>query len=260
MNSDAEQVWSILLPAFLVGLLVLSTHIPLGREVLNRGIIFLDLAVAQMAAFGLILANQLGKAFGGDYGHPFMTQSAAICSAVLGASLLYAFRRWAAPVQEALIGVMFMLAASGGILLLAADPHGGERLRDLLAGQILWVDYPEMAVALLVYMSIWGILYWAPRLVQGYGFYPLFAVAVTVSTQLVGIYLVFASLIIPALASQSARKPLRSAFGVGITGYSLGLWLSLWWDLPSGALITWTLGLTGLLYASSLALKKNALR
>ena len=131
----------IVLPAFLAGLLVLTTHIPLGAQVLKRGIVFIDLAIAQIAALGVIIASALDMD-----PHGWTMQAAAGVAAVLGALLLtWTERRWP-DVQEAQIGVLFVLAATAGLLLVAHNPHGGEHLQDLLAGQILWVSYDQLVM------------------------------------------------------------------------------------------------------------------
>ena len=231
--------WTILGPPLLAGLLVLATHVPLGTQVLDRGIVFIDLAIAQIAGLGVIAANALGMPDGG-----LAVQVAAVCAALLGALLLTWTERRAPQQQEALIGVMFILAACAGILLLANNPRGGEHLKDLLVGQILWVNTTQLMwlafVSLLVLVAL--ILGWVSRLGR-FGFYGFFALAVTASVQLVGVYLVFASLIIPALAAGKRRGPRRYqvAYVVGALGYALGLMLSALFDLPSGALIVWTL-------------------
>src|SRR4051812_17437358 len=117
----------IVLPAFVAGLLVLATHIPLGAQVLRRGIVFIDLAIAQIAALGVILA---GSADLDPQG--WTVQLAAGLAAVFGAVLLtWTEKRWP-EVQEAQIGVLFILAATAGLLLVAHNPHGGEHLQDLL--------------------------------------------------------------------------------------------------------------------------------
>ena len=121
------------------GLLVLATHVPLGMQVLDRGIVFIDLAIAQIAGLGVIAADALGMPDGG-----LAVQAAAVCAALLGALLLTWTERRAPQQQEALIGVMFVLAACAGILLLANNPHGGEHLKDLLVGQILWVNTAQL--------------------------------------------------------------------------------------------------------------------
>ena len=129
-------------------------------------------------------------------------QAAAALAALAGSLLLtWTERKWP-EVQEAQIGVVFVLAATGGILLLAKNPHGGEYLRDLLAGQILWVGYRQLAVPLAVSVLTLAVLWgWRERLPQ-LVFYVVFALAVTASVQLIGVYLVFATLIVPALGAR----------------------------------------------------------
>ncbi|HIP53207.1 MAG TPA: metal ABC transporter permease, partial [Chromatiales bacterium] len=185
---------SILAPAFVAGLLVLTTHVPLGQEVLRRGIIFIDLAIAQIAGLGVIATFRLGW-----QAHGWKVQLVAVASALAGAWLLSRLeRRWGRQ-QEALIGVTFVLAATASLLLLADNPHGGEHLRELLVGQILWVTWPQLLPTILVSAVILSLWFRFKRRLGDTGFYLLLALAVTVSVQLVGIYLVFASLIIPAL-------------------------------------------------------------
>lgn len=245
MNLDALDM-SILGPAFVAGLLVLATHVPLGQQVLARGIVFIDLAIAQIAGLGVIAADAMGREPQG-----FAVQAAAAGAALLGAMILtFTEKRWP-EVQEALIGVLFVLAASAGILLLASDPHGGEYLKDLLAGQILWVNYGQLLpVALLtaVILPLWFGL--GGRLGRA-GFYVMFAFAVTASVQLVGVYLVFASLIIPALAARfhAARRGLAVGYGVGVLGYALGIAFSAVTDLPTGAVVVCTLAVVAMVAA-----------
>jgi zinc/manganese transport system permease protein len=229
---------SILAPAFLAGLLVLATHVPLGREVLARGIIFVDLAVAQIAGLGVIGASAMGWETRG-----WATQIAAVGAALAGALLLrWIERRWS-DAQEALIGTLFVLAATGGILLLSHDPHGGEHLKDLLVGQILWVSYRQLIPVTLLYAIVLACWFLLPGIRRGAGFYLLFALTITASVQLVGVYLVFASLIIPALSvfSRHGSPRLRPAYTVGAVGYGLGLGASGLFDLPAGATVVWAL-------------------
>ena len=238
MNWSALD-WGILGPALIAGLLVLATHVPLGMQVLDRGIVFIDLAIAQIAGLGVIAADAFGLPEGG-----VAVQVAAVCAALLGAWLLTWTEKRAPQQQEALIGVMFILAACAGILLLSGNPHGGEHLKDLLVGQILWVNRTQLLwlaglSAVLLAALRFG---WVKRLGR-FGFYGAFALAVTASVQLVGVYLVFSSLIIPALGSRAhdGRRRYVVAYGVGVLGYGLGLALSALFDLPSGAVIVWTL-------------------
>ena len=236
-------VLSIIAPALLAGMLVLATHVPMGREVLRRGIIFIDLAVAQVAALGVIFAVNLHLGTDG-----WQVQGAAVTAALLGAGLLTWTERRFPDVQEALIGVLFVLAATGGILLLANNPHGGEQLKDLLVGQILWVSIASLWPVALLYAIVLALWFGLGARLGRVGFYLLFAVTVTASVQLVGVYLVFASLIVPALATRrlTGAAGLTAAFGVGAAGYATGLLLSAIFDLPSGALIVWTLAACGI--------------
>ena len=243
-----EIDFALLAPPLLAGLLVLATHVPLGAQVLRRGIVFIDLAIAQIAALGVIVAGLFSPEPGG-----WLVQGAAAVAAVGGAVLLtWTERRWPR-VQEAQIGTLFVLAATGGILLLAHNPHGGEHLRDLLAGQILWVSLPQLALPAAVSAAIVATMIALRGRLERLGFYLVFAFAVTVSVQLVGVYLVFASLIIPSLATRNYPRARQAAFAyvIGAAGYAAGLVLSAVFDLPSGALIVWCLaGLAIVAYAA----------
>jgi zinc/manganese transport system permease protein len=245
MSLDALDL-SILGPAFLAGLLVLATHVPMGQQVLARGIVFIDLAIAQIAGLGVIAADALGWEPQG-----MAVQIAAVGAALIGALLLtYTEKRWP-EVQEALIGVLFVLAACAGILLLAGNPHGGEHLKDLLVGQILWVSYGQLLPVALLTAVIVALWFGAGARLGRIGFYAMFAFAVTASVQLVGVYLVFASLIIPALASRfhRARRRLVIGYAIGVIGYATGLALSAVFDLPSGAVVVWALAVCGIAFA-----------
>lgn len=233
MNLENLEL-GILFPAFLAGLLVLATHVPLGQQVLNRGIVFIDLAIAQVAGLGVTAASAFGFEAEG-----WRVQAAAIGAALIAALLLTWMEKIWPEVQEALIGVLFVAAACVELLILANNPHGGEHLKDLLVGQILWVQPQQLipiAILYAVALAAWfGLRKWLGQI----GFYVLFALVVTQSVQLVGVYLVFASLIIPALAAKRFAQPWRLAVGyiVGLTGYVLGLIASSLFDLPTGAVV-----------------------
>ncbi len=169
-------------------------------------------------------------------------QVAALAAALAGALLLTWTERIWPDVQEAVIGVVFVLGATGSVLLLASNVHGSEHLRDLLVGQILWAQPSRLLWATLVYAAILALWFgWRQRLGRT-GFYVLFALAVTVSVQLVGLYLVFATLIVPPLATRAmVRGRLAAAWTLGAIGYAIGLLLSTALDLPSGPAIVWVL-------------------
>jgi zinc/manganese transport system permease protein len=243
VNFSAIEL-SILLPAFVAGLLVTATHVPLGMQVLARGIVFIDLAIAQIAGCGVLLADRFGFDAEG-----IAVQVAALVAALGGALLLtWTERNWP-DVQEAVIGVVFVLAATGGVLLLASNVHGSEHLRDLLVGQILWVQPSRLLWAAAVYALVLFAWFGFREHLGRTGFYALFALAVTVSVQLVGLYLVFATLIVPPLATRRATR-LRhaAAWTLGLAGYASGLLLSTAFDLPTGPVIVWMLVVLGLIW------------
>jgi zinc/manganese transport system permease protein len=232
--------WTIIGPALAAGLLVLGTHVPLGQMVLNRGIIFIDLAVAQVAGLGVIAAGTFGWE-----DHRWMVQIAAVSSALIaGIFLRWTEKRWPHS-QEALIGTLFVLAATGSILLLAENPHGGEYLKDLLVGQILWSTWSTLIPIVVVsagFLAVWLVL---RERIGGLVFYIAFAFVVTASVQIVGVYLVFASLIIPALSTRrmSGARRVCAGYLIGGLSYLAGIVLSAMLDLPTGAVIVWTMAL-----------------
>jgi zinc/manganese transport system permease protein len=233
---------SILLPAFAAGLLVTATHVPLGMQVLARGIVFIDLAIAQIAGCGVVLADRMGFEAEG-----IAVQIAAFAAALGGALLLTWSEKVWPDVQEAVIGVVFVMGATMSLILLASNPHGSEHLRDLLVGQILWAQPARLLWAFVVYAAILAAWFGFRERLGRAGFYVLFALAVTVSVQLVGLYLVFATLIVPPLATRRmARGRLPAAWAIGVVGYGAGLVVSTALDLPSGAVIVWTLVAAGL--------------
>ncbi len=243
--TDMAALFSILGPAFVAGMLVTAVLVPFGFEVLKRGIVFIDLAVAQIAGVGVIFADFLGWEPQG-----VAVQISALTAALATALVLtWTEKRWP-EVQEAIIGVVFVLGASGAILLLASNPHGGEHLKDLLVGQILWVNPGRLPLHALIYTAILAIWFGLGARLGRIGFYALFACAVTFSVQLVGLYLVFASLVLPALATYyTLRRRRLKAYSVGLLGYTLGLLASLWLDLPSGAMIVCAMALVAMLAA-----------
>jgi zinc/manganese transport system permease protein len=232
----------ILAYPLLAGVLVVLTHVPLGQEVLARGIIFMDIAVAQIAGLGVIAADVLGLE-----AHGWGVQVCAGGAALLGSlALNWTERRWP-EIQEALIGVFYVLASSAAILLLAAHPQGGDHLKDLLVGQIIWVLPREVLGHGLLYAALLVAWFGFRRRLGRPGFYVIFALAVTASVQLVGVFLVFGTLIVPALATRgwSGGRRLWISYGLGVLAYGLGLLISGWTDLPTGAVIVWTLAVLG---------------
>lgn len=246
---------SILAPAFVAGLLILSTHVPLGQVVLKRGIIFIDLAIAQIAGLGVLLAGVMGWE-----DTAWAVQISAVSAALIAAAgLNWTEKRWPHS-QEPLIGILFILAATGSILLLAENPHGAEHLKDLLVGQILWSTWNTLIPIALLYALLLTIWFKWHEHFGPLGFYVIFACVVTASVQLVGVYLVFASLIIPALATRRmhGNKRLFAGYLIGTVAFMVGIVLSVMFDLPTGAVIVWSMALLAMVagFAIAAAIKK----
>jgi zinc/manganese transport system permease protein len=223
--------------ALLFGLLALA---PLGAQVLARGVVFIDLAVAQAAAAAALWAGALVE-------HPdwLTTQAFAAGGAVLctGAVATLA-RRWPAQ-REALIGLLYVLGASIALLGARQDPHGRERLAELLAADVLWVQGPQ--VALLAVCAALVLLQGA-RLTRDRLFFPLFAVVASLAVPALGLFVVFAALIAPALWMR-AGAPRTVAWGGAMAACAAGLASSWAFDAPSGACVVLALAAFGTLSA-----------
>ncbi len=234
--------WSVLAIPLVAGLLVLLSHAPLGAQVLRRGIVFIDLAIAQVAALGVLMAGSLS--------HDAEAAWWPGTLAALGGAAFVAWlsKRWPAQ-REALIGLVYVTAAAMTILWVSADPHGAHKLKVMLSGDVLWVTAPSLLPLAVATAAFFAITRWLgpDSLARSTVFYPCFAVLVSLSVPLLGLYLVFSTLIVPALAARSSRHPGWHAAAVGGTGYALGLAASLAADLPSGPCIV-----VGLLLAAGL--------
>ena len=227
------ELLEIIGPAVVAGLMIALTHAPLGIEVLRRGIIFIDLAVAQIAGLGLVVGNM----FIHDPS-PWLIQLIALGCAV-AAGLFFRKVETAMPErQEAIIGCAFVLAASLALLLLADHPHGGDEVKHLLSGQMLFVTWADVAKHAPIYALILLVWFFKPEVRNNMGFYLLFALAITSSVQLVGVYVVFASLILPALAAVHAKKrPHLIAWLCGVAAVLSGIAFAAAFDMPAGPII-----------------------
>lgn len=236
---------SLLAPAFVAGALISLVHVPLGQEVLKRGIIFLDLAVAQFAALGMIafqtfiIVDEYSLLAG--YGR----LAAGLIAAIFCALIFHFLEKKSGQYQEALIGCAFVLAASMGLLLVANSPHGGEEIKDILEGQILWTSWSHIFFVAPIFIAVFiaWVIFKNKRL---FLFYPLFAITIPFSVSMIGVYLVFASLIFPALAvvKQINHQALKGVL-LSIAAYFLGLLCSYLFDWPAGPAIVLALSLLG---------------
>jgi zinc/manganese transport system permease protein len=215
--------------------------VPLGAQVLARGVVFIDLAVAQVAAGG---ALAVGMAWEGA--SPLLSAGATAAAALLGSGFVWWLaRRW--PEQrEALIGLVYVAGASACVVAVAFDPHGRERLTALLAADILWAPWQSAAVLAAGAAAVFAIGGAAGRrLHRDALFYPVFALSLSLAVPVLGLYLVFAMLIAPALWLRRDR-PLHIAVLRGIGASLAGLAASWALDWPSGACVSVALCALGL--------------
>ena len=253
-----EAFW-FLWPAFLVAVCLVGIHVYFGIQILRRGVIFVDLALAQIAALGATVAFMLG--------HPAQSAATYGYSLVftLFAALLLTFtRQWATRIpQEALIGVIYVVAAAAAILLIDRAPQGAEHLKQVLTGNILTSGVKDLAFIVPLYTGV-GLVHWLlARRLSGAGafvweffFYASFGVVVTSSVALAGVLLVFSFLIMPAaigvLYATTFSRQLLVGWGTGAVASAAGLIASYFFDLPTGAAMVcafgFALGLAGIAY------------
>lgn len=234
-----ELAWlAVPLAALLTACLVL---VPLGAQVLSRGVVFIDLAVAQVAACGVLAMLMVAD------GPPGWAVPAAAASAALmgGLSVWWLARRW--PEQrEALIGLVYVAGAGASVIAVAFDPHGRERLTALLAADVLWAPWSTVGLLALAAAGVLALSLSRQRwLARDAVFYPAFALALSAAVPALGLYLVFALLIGPALWMRRGWR-LPAAIGLAAAACALGLALSWALDLPSGACLAVVLCALGL--------------
>lgn len=246
---------------FLACLVLAGIHAYLGLHVLARGVIFVDLALAQVAALGISVAFLAG--------HPMQSRAAYwyALTFTVGGAILFAVSRARRPriPQEAIIGIVYAVSAAAAVLVVDRAPQGGEHVKQLLVGNILTVTPAEVRVLALLYATI-GALHWVirrplldisfdPEAARAKGrwvgwwdflFYASFGVVVTSSVRVAGVLLVFSYLIVPAVAgallAASVSGRLLVGWGLGFLVSLLGLGASYLWDLPTGAAVVTTFG------------------
>lgn len=246
----------LMLPALVAALILVGIHGYLGIHVIARGVIFVDLALAQAAALGYSVASLAG----------FGTSSPVAYAAGLGATFVGAFLFSLTRIkhryipQEAIIGVVYVAASAATILLAAQAPRGSEHVEELLTGTLLWVTWPHIAKTALIYAAI-GVVHWflrhrfftvsmRPEEAEERGwnlalwdflFYALFGVVVTSSVAIAGVLLVFSFLVIPAviafLFTSRPHRLLGTAWAVGTAATVVGLFVSFESDLPTGPVV-----------------------
>lgn len=265
---------------FLACLILTLVHAYLGLHVIERGVIFVDLALAQIAAFGATVGVLLGWGL-----HSITGYFCALGFTTAGAACLAFTRPAGARVpQEALIGIVYVMAAAASVLVLSRVPEGGEELRNLMVGHLLFIDWHEVASMAILY-SLVAVAHWFTKdvlwqistdpqaaLASGrklrlwdFFFYATFGLVVTSSTEVAGVLLVFSFLIVPAvcgsLLAHTVPKRLMIGWGCGAVSSLGGLISSYYWDLPSGAAIVCAFGICLVvcaLFAQMISLTKTA--
>jgi zinc/manganese transport system permease protein len=246
-------------PSFLVAVCLVGIHAYFGIQVLARNVIFVDLALAQIAALGATVAFMLGHS-----AQSLATYGYSLSFTLLAAVLLAFTRAWATRVpQEALIGVIYVVAAAAAILLIDRAPQGAEHLKQILTGNILTSGLGEIAVIVPLYLAV-AVLHFLLRhrltksgsLFWEFVFYATFGMVVTSSVAIAGVLLVFSFLIIPAaigvMFASTLQRQLAIGWIAGILTSAAGFAASFALDLPTGAAIVCSFGaalaLAGLVY------------
>lgn len=259
LENLTHSLWLAPLVACMV---IVAIHSYLGLHVIAREVIFVDLSLAQMAALGSTIAVFAGadssspQAFG--YALGFTTLGAALFA-------LSRSQEHGRVPQEAIIGIVYVVASAAALLVADKAPRGGEAIKDILVGSLLWVGWPAIWRLAVVYVAI-GVFHWALRrrfltisfepqtaTAQGWRvrwwdflFYLSFGIVITFSVPIVGVLLVFSFLVIPAaIAFQfTRRRGLLALYSwlAGVLASAGGLWVSFHYDLPTGPVVVCVFG------------------
>jgi zinc/manganese transport system permease protein len=254
---------SLFLPPLVACLVIVAIHSYLGLHVIAREVIFVDLSLAQMAALGSTVAILAGSAPDSPtallYALGFTTLGAAVFA------LTRTTEKGPVP-QEAIIGIVYVMASAAAILVADRTPRGGEAIKDILVGSLLWVTWPTILRLAGIYALV-GIFHWVLRrrfltisfepetaLARGwrirwwdFWFYLSFGIVITFSVPIAGVLLVFSFLVVPAaIAFQFARRHGALAaisWVAGALASALGLLVSFEYDLPTGPVVVCMFGL-----------------
>ncbi|MBW8838591.1 MAG: metal ABC transporter permease [Gemmatimonadetes bacterium] len=254
---------SLFLPPLVACLVIVAIHSYLGLHVIAREVIFVDLSLAQMAALGsavaILAGSQPDSTTALAYALGFTTLGAAVFA------LTRTDERGVVP-QEAIIGIVYVVASAAAILVADRTPRGGEAIKDILVGSLLWVNWPAIARLAGIYAVI-GIFHWALRrrfltisfepetaIAQGWSirwwdflFYLSFGIVITFSVPIAGVLLVFSFLVVPAAVAfqfSSRHRALAAISWIaGTLASASGLWISFHYDLPTGPVIVCMFGM-----------------
>jgi zinc/manganese transport system permease protein len=265
-------VLQFLAAPFVASLILTGIHAYLGVHVVERGVIFVDLSLAQIAALGATIALLLP--FSGGDPHAPQVYWVSLRFTFIGALIFANVRVKNARIpQEAFIGICYAVASAAAILAMSKSTSEAEHLKDMLVGNILAVSWDEVIRTAILYGAV-GIFHYVFRkqflaISRSHGnpettglnyrfwdflFYASFGFVVTSSVAIAGVLLVFCYLIVPSVASMLYAEDIgpRLAIGwtMGTVVSALGVWLSLQLDLPTGATIVCTFGLVLIIMAA----------
>ncbi len=253
----------LILPPVVAGLVILSIHAYLGLHVLARGVIFVDLAFAQIAALGTTVAVLIG------YHNPTVQILFALGFTLVGA-LIFSFTRMEDSIvpQEAIIGITYIVASATVILLAGFTAEGAEHIQETMTGSLIWVGWPQIGKMALPYAVIGAIHYvfrrnflavtLAPEKARSvrlwdFLFYVMFGIVIAFSVELAGVLMVFSTLVIPGVIAffftHRLSYALLVAWIAGTVAIVGGIGASFYWDVATGPLLVCTFGLVLVLAA-----------
>jgi zinc/manganese transport system permease protein len=252
----------LLLAPFVACLILTGIHCYLGIHIVSRGVIFVDLALAQVAALGSTVALLNGYELNSVETYLISLGFTFFAAAVF---VLGRVHEDSVP-QEAIIGIVYAVSSAAAILVLDKAPHGEEAIKAMLVGSILFVTWPQIIKISAIYFAV-GVLHFLmrkkfllismnPKLARQNGlwihfwdfiFYITFGFVVTSSVRIAGVLLVFSYLVVPAVCAmffaRSVRHRLLIGWGLGFVASILGLYASAKWDLPTGASVVTMFGI-----------------
>lgn len=247
---------------FAACLILTGIHCYLGLHVVTRGVIFVDLALAQIAAFGAVLTLLFGYELSSSQSYIVSLLFTFIGAGIFAISR---FREKVIP-QEAIIGIIYAVFSAAAILVLDRAPHGHEALQNMLVGSILYVNWPSVVKMFLIYLAV-GVFHYIFRhkfllisqdvnearrrgisiVFWDFLFYMTFGFVVTSSVKIAGVLLVFSYLVVPAVCAmllvKSTAQRLLAGWIIGFLVSVLGLFFSAKWDLPTGASVVTCFGI-----------------
>jgi zinc/manganese transport system permease protein len=254
-------MWEVMFWPIVACVLLPWLLVYLGLHVVQRGIIFIDIAMAQMASLGICIAVLMQFE-----PESLMAYFLGLAVTLIGAAIFSTTGKRTSQIpQEAIIGINYVVAAAAAVLLLSRSAHGNEEIRNMLVGDITVVSAAEVWKCFVVFVAV-GILHFGLRknflLISfdrdaayerglrvrwwDFLFYATFGLVVTIFVRVAGVLLVFSYLIVPAVCGVTLARRISARLLIGwaisFIGGIAGLFFSFWWDLPSGAAIVCTFG------------------